>query len=177
MLRGACRRGCAALLLVFAAGCTKPPGTVPVPGGATSGAEDGVRAAFTDLRSAIEGGDPEKVWVLLSGKSQADAERAAGEVRAAYERAGAAARARQEEALGVAGEDLAKLTGPGFLKSKGFRDRYGELAGGKIVKVAVEGDSATVYWDDADGEREKTVFVREGGRWRAWLSMPKVAPS
>jgi hypothetical protein len=173
MRRAACRLECAALLLVFAAGCNKPSEQGTTSGGGPPEAEVEVRAAFADLQAAVKGGDADQLWGLLSGKSQADAERAAGEVRAAYVRAGAGARAQQEEALGLTGKELAKLTGPGFLKGKHFRGRYDELAAGKLARVAVERDSAAVYWDDADGEREKTTFVREGGRWRAWLSMPR----
>jgi hypothetical protein len=34
--------------------------------------------------------------------------------------------------------------------------------------------SATVNWDAPDGDREKTILMCEGGRWKAWLTMPKV---
>jgi hypothetical protein len=133
-----------------------------------------VRAAFADLQAAIPGGDADKLWGLLSQKSRADAERVARDMRTAYEQAGRDAKAKQAERLGLTGEELAKLTGRDFLKTRRFRDKYEEAAAGKVTRVAVQRDSATVYWDDADGEREKTIFVREGDRWKAWLSMPTV---
>jgi hypothetical protein len=44
---------------------------------------------------------------------------------------------------------------------------------GKIEKVTARGDSATVYLSEPDGDREKFVFLREGGEWKVWLGMPK----
>jgi hypothetical protein len=133
-----------------------------------------VRAAFAELQAALTSGDADKLWGLLSEKSRADAERVAKDVRAAYEQSGRDARAKQAEQLGLSGEKVAKLTGRDFLRTRRFRDKYDEAATGKVTKVAVLGNSATVHWDDPEGDREKTVFVREDDRWKAWLSMPAV---
>jgi hypothetical protein len=91
----------------------------------------------------------------------------------AYEKASSGEKAKQAEAVGLAGEEVAGLTGPVFLRTRGFRGKYDELAGGKITKVTAQGDTATVYWDDAEGDHEKTLFLREGGRWKAWLAVPQ----
>ena len=116
----------------------------------------------------------ERLWAPLASKSQTDAERVAKEVRSAYAEAGAEAKKRQEEALGLSGKELAGLTAKGYLRSKRFRKKSDEIAGGQFKKVAVEAESATVYFfDPEDNETERVVFVREGGEWKAWLSVPK----
>jgi hypothetical protein len=133
-----------------------------------------VRDAFAHFQAAVARGDGEELWGLLAEKSRAAAERVVRDVRAAYEQAGRDGKAKLAELLGLPGKEVAKLTGQAFLKSRRFRDKYDEAAAGKVTKVVVQGDSATVHWDDPDGEREKTIFVREGDRWKAWLSMPAV---
>jgi hypothetical protein len=174
MSRCACRHGGAVLLIVLAAGCAKPPSPPSAPGVEALQAEVQVRDAFVALQAALTNGDADKLWGLLSEKSRGDAERSAKEVRTAYEQAGRDARAKQAERLGLTGEEIAELTGRGFLKTSRFRGKYDEVATGKVARVALQGASATVHWDDADGEREKTIFVREGDGWKAWLSMPTV---
>jgi hypothetical protein len=133
-----------------------------------------VRDAFAHFQAAVARADSEELWGLLAEKSRADAERVARDVRAADEQASRDGKAKLAELLGLPGKEVAKLTGQGFLKTRRFRDKYDEAASGKVTKVVVQGESATVHWDDPDGEREKTIFVREGDRWKAWLSMPVV---
>lgn len=163
-----CRLG-GAMLVCILAGCTKGPETHRK--GAS--AEPEVRAAFAQLQAHIQAHHADKLWAMLSRKSHADAEAVAKKLRDAYEKGGLGDKKKLEETLGLSSMELAKVTGLGFLASKRFRDRYGEIAQSKVAKVTTEVDTATVYWDDPDGEREKTLFLHEDGQWKAWLTMPK----
>jgi hypothetical protein len=168
MCRSAHVLGCAALLLAAAADFDRSSAFAAAPD-----AEGEVRAAFTDLQAVIRSKDADKLWALLSARSRADAEKAAKEARTAYEKADAAEKAKLAEALGLSGEKVAKLTGSGFLETKRVRKKCEELAESKVTKVTAGADSATVYFDEPDGDHEKIFFVREDGRWKAWLAMPK----
>jgi hypothetical protein len=42
-------------------------------------------------------------------------------------------------------------------------------------KVAVQGENATVYYLEPGGDKEKLILVRRGGRWKAWLTLPRVS--
>jgi hypothetical protein len=162
------------VLLGLAAGCAeKQPGRKP--GGSEPAGEEekAVRQKFAEVQAAIKAHDTDRLWGLLSGKCRAEAEKAAGAVRAAYEKAGAREKATQEKDLGLAGQELARLTGVGFLKTTRFRRKYDEVTDGAVTRVTTSGDSATVYFDEPDGDHEKMVFLREDGRWQAWLAMPK----
>jgi hypothetical protein len=174
-MSGAGRCEWAGLLVVaFAAGCNNSPTGQTPPSGPTPAAEEAaVREQFAALQAAVKARDADRLWGLLSSKSQADAERAATAARSAYDQAGAEEKARQVASLGLPGAAVAKLTGPAFLQTRRFQGKYGELVEGKISRVDVQGDSATVHWDDDEGDKEKTAFVREGGRWKAWLAMPR----
>ena len=138
--------------------------------------EGQVRARFAELQTALKAGDADKVWALLNSKSQADAERAARALQTAYAQAGAEEKAKQEEAVGLTGDDLAGLTGKGFLKTRRFRRKYDELPDSRVERVTVEGDNATVYYREPDGDDEKLILVRQEGQWRAWLAVPQPAP-
>jgi hypothetical protein len=135
-----------------------------------------VRARFKELQAAVNAKDTDKVWGLLCKRSRDEAEQAAAAFRAAYEKAGAEEKTKQEELLGLPGADIAKLTGPGMLKTKRFVRKYHELFESEVEKVTVQADNATVYWLEPDGDHEKTIFLREDGQWKAWLFIPK-APS
>jgi hypothetical protein len=158
-------------LAAFAVGCSsRPTGGPPA-----ADQEAEVRAAFAELQAALGARDADKLWALLDGKSQADAEREARGIQASYAKAGAEERAKQEGALGLTGPELAGLTGKGFLKTKRFHGRYHEVPDSEIEKVAVEGENATVYYLEPDGDKEKLILVRREGRWKAWLTMPRVS--
>jgi hypothetical protein len=70
---------------------------------------------------------------------------------------------------------LAKLDGKGFLKTKRFQKKYHEIPEGKIDKVDIQGESATIYFLDDEGDKEKAIFLRQDGQWKAWLTMPKIS--
>jgi hypothetical protein len=157
------------LLVALAGGCS------PKPTGRTAPDEEAtVRQQFAALQAAIKDRDADKLWAILDSKSRADADKAAETLRTAYAKAGAEEKAKQEEALGLTGTELAQLTGVGFLKSKRFHGKYHELPDSKIDKVAVQGDNATVHYIEPDEDKEKLHFVRQDGQWKAWLAMPKV---
>ena len=166
-----CRLGWTSLLgIVVALGCSSKPSDRSV-----TGEEDAVREKFAELQSAIKSHDAERLWALLDTRSRADAERAAKNIQTAYNQAGAEEKAKQEEALGLSGTELAKLDGKGFLKSKRFQKRYHEVRDGKIDKVVIQGENATVYFLEPDGDNEKAIFVRQEGQWKTWLIMPKLS--
>jgi hypothetical protein len=156
--------------IAVALGCSSKPSDRPV-----AEEEDAVREKFAELQSAIKSRDAEKLWALLDAKSRADAERAAKNIQTAYNQAGAEEKAKQEEVLGLSGTELAGLDGRGFLKTKRFQKKYHEVPDGKIDKVVIQGESATVYFLETDGDKEKAIFLRQDGQWKTWLTMPKVS--
>jgi hypothetical protein len=162
------------MFVVAAPGCSRETGDrSPTTGALPADAEASVRKRFAELQAAVKAQDADKLWGMLASKSRASAEQLARGIRTAYEKAGPGERAEQEKALGLAGEELAKLTGVGFLKTRRFRRKYDEVADGTVTRVTVQGDSATVYFSEPDGDREKLVFLREDGRWQAWIVMPR----
>jgi hypothetical protein len=136
-----------------------------------------VRKKFAELEAAVKAKDADKLWALLSSKTRARAEKEAKDVRAAYAKAGPKDKARQEKELGLPGKELAKLTGKGLLKAAPCLRKYGELVGSTVTKVVVEKDSARVEYTEPDGDKEKLIFLREGGEWKAWLTLPKLKKS
>jgi hypothetical protein len=134
-----------------------------------------VREQFAELQSALKNRDTDKLWTLLDSKSQADAERAAKDIQTAHDKATAEEKAKQENMLGLTATELAGLTGKGFLKTKRFQKKYDELPDSKIERVVVQGDSATVYYLEPDGDKEKAILVRQDGRWKVWLTIPRAS--
>lgn len=162
------------LCLVVALGCSKEAERTATPSPASSPDEEkAVREKFAELQSAIQGRDSEKLWALLEKRSQADAERTAQEVRANYEKASPQEKSAQEKTLGLTSAELAGLTGKGFLKTNAFHKKYHELPEGKIERVVLGKDGATVHFLEPDGDKEKVIFVRQDGEWKVWLTMPK----
>ncbi len=158
------------LFLVLAVGCSSK--TIDGPAAEEEGA---VREKFAELQSAIKGHDADKLWKLLDGKSQADADRIAKDIKETHAKSSAEEKAKQEEALGLSGPETAKLTGIGFLKTKRFQKKYDELPESKIEKVVVRGENATVHFLEPDGDHEKLIVVRSDGQWKVWLAMPKAS--
>src|SRR5207249_9426012 len=98
----------------FAAGCSKTTDLPP------NNEELRVREAFVALQTALKARDADQVWKLLDSESQADAERAAKTLHAAYTKADVKEKSEQQKALGLAGDELTGLTGVGLLKTKRF---------------------------------------------------------
>jgi hypothetical protein len=158
------------LLVSFAPGCTREPARP-----AAAPAESEVREKFAQVQAAVKAGDADRIWALMSSKSRADAEKEAKAMRTAYQKGTAGEKAALEKDEGLGAEELAKLTGLGFLKTERFRHKHHDLPGGTITRVSTAADTATVYFVDEDNEDEKLHFVREEGQWKAWLAMPKKA--
>jgi hypothetical protein len=128
--------------------------------------EDDVRATFATYQAALKSGDPEKIWPLLDSDTQAGADKAAKTFREQYEKANEADKAKLEKSLGLKAEEMAKLTGKVYLKSKRFLGKYDEIPGSKLTKVTIKGDEATVDYTEEDGDKEKLQMVRQGGKWK-----------
>jgi hypothetical protein len=160
--------------LVALLGIACVPGCTPRTGKSSKEEEESIRSAVIAFQAALKSGDAEKVWSLLDSDSQADAERAAKAVQDAYAGASPQQRVEQEKALGLPGAELAALTGAGFLKTKRFRGKYDEVPDSKIDGVTVQGDKATVVYTEPDGDHEKMTLVRQEGRWKLSLQMPKI---
>lgn len=167
-------RGCTwlgLLLLGIATGCASKPPEDPA-----SKDEPVLRQRFAELQNAIKNGETDKLWKILDSRSQAEAEKTAQAIRAAYTSAGPEQKAKQEAALGVSAADLADMTGKTILSSKPFqKSKYHELPDSKIERVVGTGDDATIYYLETDGDREKLIWTKQDGNWHVWLAMPKIA--
>lgn len=137
-------------------------------------AEKPVREAFTGFVEAVKAKDAAQIWKLLDKESQTAADKAAKAVRKAFADASPADKAKLEKALGLGASELANLTGEGFLKTKGFHGKYHEVPGSKIDKVTVQGNRATVFYTEEDGDKEKLRLVQQGGAWKVSAPMPPV---
>jgi hypothetical protein len=176
MRQGVCRFGCAVVLLVVSTGgCAPGPAGGPPPAQQTPEgsreAESEVRERFTEIQAAIKARQTDKLWDLMSSRSRADAEKVAKFIRTACSQASPEEKAKQQKDLGLAEKDLLKLTGKELLGTKRFLRKYDEVAGGTVDRVTAYGDHATVYFTETDGDKEKMVFLREEGQWKAWLSI------
>lgn len=136
--------------------------------------ERAVRAKFAEVQSAVKDKDAEKLWKLLDKRSQTDAEKTVKNIQAAYAKAGAEDKAKQEAELGLKAEDIVQMTGIAILKTKRFQAKYHEVPDSKIEKVVIQGDNATVHFLEPDGDHEKMIIVRKDGQWKVWLAIPKV---
>src|SRR5262249_1869299 len=132
-----------------------------------------VRKTFAELQAAVKAKDADKLWALLSTKSREDAERVAKTVREAYAKSDASEKGKQEKVTGLSGTELKELTGKGYLRSEAFQRRYHDLPGSTVERLVVTGDNATVYYLETDGDKEKCIFLRQDGRWLAWISIPR----
>jgi hypothetical protein len=156
-------------ILAFLAGCNSPD----EPGKGAD--EKEVRQAFADFQKALEAKDGDKVWSLLDADSQADAEREARAVRADHGKAGDAQKKEMEKKLGLPGNELAKLKGSGFLKTRRFVGKYDEVPESKVDKIVIQGDRATLHYIEPDNDKEKFSLVREKGKWKLIVPIPKGA--
>jgi hypothetical protein len=136
-------------------------------------AEDDVKAAFGKLQGALKAKDSAAIWGLLDTDSQADAERTAKVVKGVYKKANDKDKGEHEKNLGLSAAEMNKLDGQMLLKTKVFLAKYDEIPGSKITGVTVQGDSATLNYVEADGDKEKLTYTRQTGQWKAALPMPK----
>jgi hypothetical protein len=154
------------LCLFVIPGCKKPAEQ------SSKEEEQAVRDTFVAFQSALKARDGDKIWPLLDSDSQADAERAAMALRKDYSKASAEEKAKQEGAFGLGGAELADLTGKGFLKTKRFYGEYHEVPDSTIDKVAVDGNKATVFYIEEDGDKKKFSLERQDANWKLSIKMP-----
>jgi hypothetical protein len=139
-----------------------------------AGDKEDVTKAFKAFQAALKAKDTAKVYALLDAASRKEADQAARFIAKSYAKATAAQKARMVKSLGLPGTDLAKLTGPGFLKCKPFQAKYDEVPDSKVQGVTVQGDRAVVSYIEADGDKEKLQLNREKGKWKVSAQMPRV---
>src|SRR5215471_16751396 len=120
-----------------------------------AGDKEDVTRTFEAFQAALKAKDAAKIYPLLDNASQKAANTRALFIKAAYNKASAAQKAKWEKSLGLPGTELAKLTGQGFLKTKRFQAKYDEVPGSKIQKVTVQEDRATVFYIEPDEDKEK----------------------
>ena len=128
--------------------------------------EDDVRAAFKEFQQAIKAGDADKIWPLLDKTSQETVEKAAKSLRDGYDKADAKKKAELEKAFGLSADEMAKLTGKVYTKSKRYLGKYNEVPGSKVEKVTVSGEKATIFYVEEDGDKVEMAASRQDGKWK-----------
>jgi hypothetical protein len=134
---------------------------------------EALRKKFEEVASAVKDKDADKLWDLLSTKSQKDAETIAVTVREAYAKANAEEKRKLEEFTGLKANEISQLTAKGYVKGQSVWRKYHDLPGSKITRVDVAGDNATVRFLESDGDAEKMLFVKQANEWKAWLILPR----
>ena len=155
----------AALLVI---GCNSP---APTPTTSAS-EEDRLKRVFADFQKAFENQKADQMWPLLDSATQASAEKIADTHRTAYAKESAPEKTAREKKLGLAGAEIAKLTGTSYLNAKPFRDHYHDVPEYKVVKTAVNGDKAGMDLLADDGDKAKFDLVRSGESWKFVLAIP-----
>ena len=128
--------------------------------------EEEVTAVFVAFQAALKAGGHEKIWALLDTTTRDDADKHAKAIQASYGKADDDEKAKLEKAFGLSADDMSKLTGKLYLKSKPFLAKYRDVPGSKIDKVAIDGDKATVNYIDEDDDKEKLQLNRLEGKWK-----------
>jgi hypothetical protein len=136
---------------------------------AARASEAEVRSAFTALQKALKSGDAEKIWPLLDKSSQEAAARVAKGWKGRYSKARPRDKVKLEQMFGLSAKEMAGLTGKLYVKSKRWQGLHDEIAPSVVTKVMVAGARATVFYTEPDGDKEKLLFTRQGGQWRASL--------
>jgi hypothetical protein len=153
--------------------CT-PPTSEPAkkPGGdPTPDAE--IALAFKALQSAIKAKDADKIWDLLAKESQSDAEREAKIVKEAFGKANDKDKAEYEKKLELTAKELGDITGKLYVKSRRFYGKYHEIPDSKVEKITITGDSGTVKYIEPDDDKMTQEVVREQGKWKFVMAIPK----
>ncbi len=157
----------AALALLLLAGCSGEP-----TGQATAEEDAELRARFAEVQTAVKDRDGDKLWTLLDARSRGEAEKAAQKLKEGYAKATPDDQAKLQETHGLSKEELIGLTPQRYLKSRKLSTKYEDLPGSKVERVAREGENATLYYLEPDGDHEKAIFLREDGKWKIWLRIP-----
>ena len=154
-------------------GCTSGDSKKYKSGDDAKKAEEQVEQAFKSLQAAIKAKETDKIWDLLDKDSQSDADRQAKSAEEAYGKLEEKDKADYEKRLKLTDKELAEMTGKLFVKSAVFYGKYHEIPDSKIDKVSVTGDKATLYSIEDDGDKVNFPLIRESGRWKFSLEMPK----
>src|ERR1700687_2609469 len=80
--------------------------------------EADVKTVFTTLQAALKAADHEKLWSLLDATTQADADKYAKTVQTSYGKSGDDEKAKLEKSFGLSADEMSKITGKLYLKSK-----------------------------------------------------------
>lgn len=135
--------------------------------------EDEIRQAFVALQKAIKAKDGDKIYDLLAKESQIDADREAKALKDAYAKADEKGKAEFQTKFDLTAKELADPTGKHYVKSKRFYGKYHEIPDSKIEKITVSGDMGTVRYVEEDGDKIKQEVVREQGKWKFVMKIPK----
>jgi hypothetical protein len=158
----------------YSIGCTsKTPEPPKKPGVDAKQADAEVAHAFRALQAAIKAKDAETIWDLLAKESQGDAEREAKVVKEAFGKANDKDKAEYEKKLELTARELADITGKLYVKSRRFYGKYHEIPDSKVEKIAVTGESGTVKYIEEDGDKITQEVVREQGKWKFVMAIPK----
>ena len=133
--------------------------------------EDDIRGAFGQLQKAVKARDADKIWGLVDADTQADANRAAKTVAAAY--AKTKDKTDFEKKYGLSAKELADMSGKLFIKSNRFHGKYYEVPDSKVTGVTVKGDTAKLMFVEEDGDKITFPLVKQKGEWKFVLKMPK----
>jgi hypothetical protein len=161
------------VLAACLSGCTPSAPSGNKSGDGAKKGEDEVKLAFAALQSAVKAKDADKIWDLLGKNSQADAEREATAAKEAYGKLADADKAGYEKRLGLTSKELADITGKLYVKSEVFYNKHHEIPDSKIDKVGVTGETGTLYSIEDDGDKVNFPLVRDQGKWKFVLEIPK----
>ena len=154
---------------VFAIGVT---GCTPT-GPENNSTDAQITQAFKALQTAIKAKDADKIWELLAKESQGEADREAKFVKDAFAKANDKEKVEYEKKLELTAKELADITGKLYIKSKGFYGKYHEIPDSKVKKITVKGDSGTVRYIEEDNDEVNQEVVREQGKWKFVMAIPK----
>jgi hypothetical protein len=154
-------------------GCTPTPSEPPKKSGGDAKQDAEVAQAFKALQAAIKAKDADKIWDLLAKESQADADREAKVVKDAFGKTSDKEKAEYEKRLELTGKELADITGKLYVKSRRFYGKHHEIPDSKVEKITVTGDSGTVKYIEEDGDKITQEVVREQGKWKFVMQIPK----
>ena len=169
------------LLLAVLIGC-KPAATPPKPDTDTDSPEQAaVRQEFNRLKAAIaalkEGKDTaDSIWDLLGTDSQADAEREAKVVKAAYAKLADKDKADLEKKMALSAKELADMNGKYYVKSQRFQSKHQKIPDSKVGKITITGETATLEYIEPDNSTVTAKLVRQkavSDRWKFNLDIPK----
>jgi len=153
----------------------------------TSEAEGAVEQAFTRLQADIAALQEKKrrvddpIWDLLGPESQADAEREAKVVKAAYAKLAEKDKGNLEKKLALSAKELGNMDGKHYVKSQPFLANYQKVPESKVSKITVTGEKATLEFVQPDKTSVTVNLTRhksaEGqpllDKWRFNLEIPQ----